>query len=66
MRVFLLVEKACKKCRLVVEGEACPNCGAGGELTKSWSGYIFVVDPAGEVGAAIGAKAPGKYALKIK
>lgn len=60
------MEKACKKCRLIVTGEVCPNCKEEGELTKSWSGYIFVVDPQSEVAVAIGAKAPGKYALKIK
>ena len=61
-----MTEKACKKCRLVVVGEVCPNCGKDGDLTKNWLGYIFIVDPAGEVGVNIGAKAPGKYALKIK
>ncbi|MFH0713827.1 MAG: transcription elongation factor subunit Spt4 [Candidatus Micrarchaeota archaeon] len=60
-------EKACRQCRLVVEGQVCPLCNTGEHLTKTWEGYIFVVNPEGsEVAAAIGAKTPGKYALKIK
>ncbi len=61
-----MTEKACKKCRLIVAGDVCPNCQDGSELTKTWSGYIFVINPEGEVPVAIKAKAPGKYALKIK
>jgi len=61
-----MAEKACKKCRLIVSGEACPNCNAS-EFAKGWEGYIFIEDPEGsEVASTIGAKAPGKYALKIK
>ena len=36
------------------------------QLTRSWEGYILITDPTGEVGKAIGAASPGKYALKIK
>jgi DNA-directed RNA polymerase subunit E" len=61
-----VVEKACRTCRLIVTGPACPNC-KGTDLTKSWEGYILVVNPEGsEVAKEIGANAPGKYALKIK
>lgn len=61
-----MVEKACKKCRLIVTAEVCPVCKES-ELTKEWEGYIFVINPASsEVAKAIGANAPGKYALKIK
>ncbi|MEM3030510.1 MAG: transcription elongation factor subunit Spt4 [Candidatus Micrarchaeia archaeon] len=59
-------EKACKNCRLIVaEGAKCPNCG--GELTDKWSSYIMVFDPAkSELAKKIGAKVPGKYAVRIK
>ncbi len=60
-----MVEKACKNCRLIVTGESCPNC-KGTDLTKSWEGYIIIINPESESGKAISAKAPGKYALKIK
>lgn len=61
-----MVEKACKNCRLIVKGDVCPLCGAS-VLTKTWEGYIALMNADGsEVAQAIGAKAPGKYALKIK
>jgi DNA-directed RNA polymerase subunit E" len=60
-----LSEKACRKCRLIVSGDVCPLC-KDSQLTRSWEGYIIVTDPRGEIGVAIGAASPGKYALKIK
>ncbi|MBI3588711.1 hypothetical protein HY995_04255 [Candidatus Micrarchaeota archaeon] len=61
-----MAEKACRRCRLIVNGDVCPLC-KDSELTKSFEGYILVVNPEGsEVANAIGALTPGKYALKIK
>ena len=59
------MEKACRTCRLIVNGEVCPHC-QGTSFTKAFEGYILMINPESEVGTAIGAKAPGKYALKIK
>lgn len=60
------MRKACRNCRFLVEGDACPACN-GTDLTRSFEGVIYVVNaPESEVATAIGAKAPGKYALKIK
>ncbi|MEW5955392.1 MAG: transcription elongation factor subunit Spt4 [Candidatus Micrarchaeota archaeon] len=61
-----MTEKACRKCRIIVTGDVCPVC-KDSELTKTWEGYIIIANAEGsEVAAAIGVKAPGKYALKIK
>ncbi|MCX6767396.1 MAG: DNA-directed RNA polymerase subunit E'' [Candidatus Micrarchaeota archaeon] len=61
-----MAEKACRTCRIIVSGDVCANC-KGTDLTKSWEGYILIEDPEGsEVAKAIGAKVPGKYALKLK
>ncbi len=58
--------KACRKCRYIFEGDKCPACGSE-DFTKSFEGSIYVVDAAGsQIAGAIGAKTPGKYALKIK
>lgn len=60
-------EKACRNCRLLVEGQICPLCNTADYLTKTWEGQIVIINPDGsEVATAIGAKTPGKYALKIK
>ena len=60
-----MAEKACRKCRLIVNGDICPNCKES-DLTKAFEGFILLINPEGEVGHAIGATTPGKYALKIK
>jgi DNA-directed RNA polymerase subunit E" len=61
-----MAEKACKKCRAIVTGDACPLC-QGTDLTRSWEGQIVLFNAETSlVAEAIGAKAPGKYALKIK
>ena len=61
-----MIEKACKKDRLIVTGDVCPICHES-NLTKSWEGYILLVNPENsEIAKAIGATIPGKYALKIK
>lgn len=61
-----MVEKACTKCRLIVSGDVCPTC-KDSELTKTFEGYILVVNPeVSQVASTIGAKVPGRYALKIK
>ena len=60
------MEKACRKCRRIVQGDVCPVCGAG-NLTKTFEGYIVVLNPENsEVCKVINASTPGKYALKIK
>ena len=60
------MEKACRKCRKIVDGDVCAACG-GTNLTKTFEGYIVVLNPqASQVCEVIGAKIPGKYALKIK
>lgn len=62
-----MTEKACKKCRLIVEGAVCPLCNTADFLTKVWEGHIVITNPDGsEVATAIGAKTPGRYALKLK
>jgi len=61
-----MVEKACRRCRMIVGGDVCPVC-KDSELTKSFEGYILVVSTEGsEVAKQIGATIPGRYALKIK
>lgn len=58
--------KACRNCRLLYEGEACPACQSP-ESTRTFEGAVFVLDAErSEIGKRIGAKVPGKYALKLK
>lgn len=61
-----MTHKACRNCRILVDGDKCPLCGST-ELTKTWEGSIMIVNTEGsEVAKAIGVTNPGIYALKIK
>jgi DNA-directed RNA polymerase subunit E" len=60
------MQKACRNCRLLYEGDACPACQST-EHSRQFEGAVYIVDAErSEVGKRIGAKVPGKYALKIK
>ncbi len=62
----MAADKACTKCRSMVDGNTCIVCG-GTDLTKSWEGQIFIFNyETSEVAKAISAPANGRYALKIK
>lgn len=59
--------KACRKCHLIVEhGSECPNCKST-DLTDKFSGQINIFNPEkSEIGKKIGAKVPGKYAVRVR
>ncbi len=59
--------KACRVCRLIIEeGGKCPNCESE-DLSERWNSQIIVFDPEkSEMGKRLGAKVPGKYAVRIK
>ena len=60
------MNKACRNCRALVIGDKCAVCG-GADLTKSFEGIIYVLDAnESQIANAIGAKVPGKFALKLK
>ncbi len=63
------MSKACKKCHLIIdtpETPACPLC-AGTEFTEKYNSIAMIFDAQkSEVAQKIGAKAPGRYAIKIK
>ncbi len=59
-------KKACKKCKMFVEGDHCPNCNST-QFTTSFQGRLFVVDPnSSTIADKIGIKAKGEYAIKIR
>lgn len=37
-------QKACKNCKMIVDGNSCPNCGST-ELAESFKGRVAVLDP---------------------
>ncbi len=59
------MEKACKKCRRVVEGNVCPVC-RDSQLTSNWKGYVMVINPENsEIAKKLDIKTPGIFALRI-
>lgn len=59
-------EKACRKCRRILQGDVCPVCQST-DLTKTFEGYIVILNPeSSEIAKEVKATTPGKYALKIK
>lgn len=59
-------KKACKRCRLFVEGDSCPQC-SGTDFTDSWNGALYINDAAKSVIAQkISIKQKGEYAIKVK
>ncbi|MEM4348407.1 MAG: transcription elongation factor subunit Spt4 [Candidatus Anstonellaceae archaeon] len=58
--------KACKKCKLLVESNICPVCQSS-DLTEKFSGQLIVLDPEkSSIAQKLGAKAVGRYAIKIR
>ena len=59
-------KKACKKCKLFVEGDACPIC-KGNNFTNSWQGRFYVSDAENSmIGNKIGVEVKGEYAIKVR
>lgn len=59
-------KKVCKKCKMFVEGNECPNCKSN-QFSTNWQGRLYIVDPVKSlVAEKIGLKAKGEYAIKVR
>lgn len=59
-------EKACRECRMITYGSACPKCKTS-TLSDDFSGIVIIFDPSGsEIAKAMGIKEKGKYALQVR
>jgi len=59
-------KKACKRCKLFVEEDTCPQCGTS-SFTNSWQGRLYVTDVNGsEIAQKLGIKLKGEYAVKVR
>jgi len=64
--VELAKEKACKSCHFISMGNICPNCKSS-NLSEDWSGLVVIVNlEKSEIAKKIGAKSPGKYAIRVR
>jgi DNA-directed RNA polymerase subunit E" len=59
-------KKACKSCKIFVEGPECPIC-KGKKFSTNWQGRIYIIDPEkSDIAKKIGIKVKGEYAIKVK
>lgn len=62
----MVKKKACKKCKLFVEGETCPNCKTN-IFSNNWQGRVYITDPAKSmIAGKVGMSVKGEYAIKIR
>lgn len=60
-----MAKKACKKCKILVEGNVCPIC-KGNQFVDNWKGRVFIMNPEkSEIAKKIGIKVKGEYAIKV-
>jgi DNA-directed RNA polymerase subunit E" len=58
-------KKACKKCKVFVEGDECPFC-KGNQFVTNWKGRLHVLDAnKSEIAKKIDIKVKGEYAIKV-
>lgn len=61
----MAAQKACKKCKSVVEGSKCPKCGSD-EIAENSKGKVTVLNPEqSEVANNLKIKTKGSYAIKL-
>ncbi len=59
-------KKACKRCRMFVEGNTCPVC-ATTSFSTSWQGRLYIADTERSmIAQKIGVKTKGEYAIKVR
>jgi DNA-directed RNA polymerase subunit E" len=59
-------KKACKRCKLFVEGSTCPVCKTS-SFTTSWQGRLYVTDASQSMIAdKVNIKEKGEYAIKVR
>jgi len=59
-------KKACKKCKIFVEGNECPIC-KGNQFSTNWQGRLNVINlEKSDIAHKIGIKVKGEYAIKVR
>lgn len=61
-----MTKKACKKCKIFVEGNECPIC-KGNQFSTNWQGRIYVLDShKSSIAKKININLKGEYAIKVR
>ena len=60
-----MIQKACKQCRTIYEGNKCPKCGSE-EYSDSFKGRVIIINPEqSEISKNLNIKEKGSYAIKL-
>jgi len=58
-------KKACKQCKIIVDGSQCPLC-KGDQFVLNWKGRLNILDVSKSlVAKKISVTANGEYAIKV-
>ncbi len=59
------MKKACRNCKLIVDGNVCPNC-KGNQFSENWKGKLIIIDPENsEIAKRVNITIKGEYAIKL-
>lgn len=59
-------KKACKNCKMFVEGDKCPSC-KGNAFSTTWQGRIAILDAdKSSIAKKMGITVAGEYAVKVR
>jgi RNA polymerase subunit RPABC4/transcription elongation factor Spt4 len=59
-------KKACRKCKMLVTGDTCPNCG-GSNFSTIALGKVAILNPnKSYIADRLGLHTKGEYALKVR
>lgn len=60
-----MVEKSCKQCKAIFEGQKCPQCGST-EFVDKFKGRVAVINPdQSEIAKNLNIKKKGQYSVKL-
>ncbi|HLC55030.1 MAG TPA: transcription elongation factor subunit Spt4 [Candidatus Nanoarchaeia archaeon] len=60
-----MAKKACRKCKILVEGAKCTIC-QGTDFSENWKGRVYIIDAEkSEIAKKTGIKQKGEYAIKV-
>ena len=58
-------KKACKKCKIFVESDECPQCHSA-QFVLNWKGRIHILDSnKSDIAKKMGIDVKGEYAIKV-
>jgi len=61
-----MVDRACRNCRIITDGTACPECKST-DLSDDFSGVVIILDPeSSEIAKLMNIKKKGRYAVRIR